>query len=909
MLSVSGIGQRLPGPSQQEIRLRELNAAIGSIEQRRKLKRAQILREIEQLKGDLSTIVPLGDVRPMIRPIRVLAERLSGVGPLPPNPPNLQLGNDLTIQIEVIRVLFQDQGQGLDLGALRAVSVATLGQLVSRQGALQLSDMRRIIELGLDIDVDGLIDGLNVVVNGLAITDEQLEAGQSTRAPTTAELLFIEALRERVRVVDAANALFQATPSVNPAVSLLAWYENRVDYENNLGIKADIQRDLDQAQASLQGIDAVINQTGRADGQEKNTLEMLEDLREKLQNNIRTPEDRTVAEIKVPVGGDLELTFSAESAGTVSIQVDLLDGPWANQYRAEAPEADALQDQSEFLDQLEQQSKTVDDQIAAAQANNNRTVRPVPLLETIEEEFLLLSDDGPFPFVQTEYEDVFVAFEELLTQLENRKLLSPADARIPAADRRIQAALQNLDQARLNYLQALKAGLPQGIQDVVAAKAIILENRDTSSTGVINPWRLTNRLASLQDMRDQKNAFSVSVNGNSKGLLFTGKEKTLDAVGRITLKAMAESFHTGPLRITVTSRQPGPAPADPLVVVDRVFVLGYVRVMERCHRCIRPVAALDQNEWGLCQFSLGLTSWEREQGKRDRPEFRSQRAQFQGWHCATEYLLRPPTNSRAHPDEWVQGNYSRIQGSPRTGYSSADLMVFQKMQARAMGAFDDVTVPVTEQDLRLFDAQDPAIQAYVQAVQRSNNWLGSLAAVPVQVPGQVPGPLRFPGAPPGPLVPGLVPTPVITPIRSTVSRADDSSDDEGPPTPTEPNAPDGPSSPPGEIIVPETPQPDFTPPLIPRPRFPERIPETPNAVDPSILKGKTEVFESEPEPEPEPRRQPSELEQKFAKAMTIEIIEPQLEADGSYGQGYLNWLKMMRGYIDHLSELESQMRQ
>lgn len=973
MLTISNIGGSEPKASPAKRRLGELNLSIASIGVRQQALRKKTQQRLAQAQADLNAAraEPLVNIKPMLQPLANLNQQLANVDvatPLRITPNTLSLVlEDIEPQIDQLRVLVRD-------------AVPAAQQNAARQGILrERPNLRQEINqflsrrVGLDIQFTGYLYDLSQAVNDWDYDAfvAGLNVGLSGRNLDAVEQAFVNRLRNLTRVAFAIKSLNEVTPVNNASLSLFRWYQNPNSFDDQLALVTEIQREITELTATL----AAIPNNPR-DGE---TLANLEEIRAKLQEQVMSPSPNEVKTIQVNAGDPIDLRFYVESAGQISIKIDLLDGPWADQFRAEAPDGVAIKDLQDQLNNPEQFVNLQAD-IVAATAAAGRAQRPVPTPDILRSGLQQATE-------RREAVARFAANAAILgppLEVPGGAWLVTAQAVEAAYTAAIvgpidQTLLQAIDDAILADLQAELAYKQAAVDPAFLRQQLgdLTQARDTQPANGETTWRTHNRLASTQADRDITHSFKVYVNDNYQTLAFTGQDVVVvdgpaaplaapapvvpgaapllpppGFKGYVSLRTNAKAYHTGPIQITVTSKAWTQGPPPTRETVDQVFLNAHLRVMEICPRSGDLACALDQKEFGMCEFTLNLTSWERNRllqgdlppggplgapegpitpdnpqglvpraGLRGVDELRQQVACFRGWHFASDLLIRPPLNSRARPDEWSLGDYSSIEGNQRDGFTADDLRHFQLQQAQGLGAPEDVELPMTPNKARLFATGDSAIQAYIAAANSNNNWLAQIQDLVVGGLGPneiiVPDPLGGPALViPVPRVPRPLsvpdPTP-LAPIRSKATRVEVEVDDDeseyysdydGPPTPTEANIPDG------QIIVPETPDVPASPP--PRPDI--VIPETPpmrSAPDRSILKGKTEVYESEiiiPEPAVDPERR--KLEREFQKAMTINIIDPPRNKDGSLvlNEKYHEWIHIMHRFTHHNAALETQLR-
>lgn len=967
MLTISNIGGSEPKASPAKRRLAELNLSIASIGVRQQALRKKTQQRLSQAQADLNAAraEPLVNIKPMLQPLANLVQQLANVdvaNPLRITPNTLSLVlEDIEPQIDRLRVLVQG-----------APANGILRERANLRGEINQFLSRRA---GLDIQFTGYLYDLSQAINGWDYDAfvAALNVGLSGRNLDAVEQAFVNRLRDLTRVAFAIKSLNDVTPVNNASLSLFRWYQDPNSFDDQLALVNEIQREIAELTATLTAIP-----NNPRDGE---TLANLEKIRTKLQEQVMSPSPTEVKTIQVNVGDPIDLRFYVESAGQISIKIDLLDGPWAEQFRAEAPDGLAIKDLQDQLKNTQDQFAKLESDIVVATAAAARNQRPVPTPDILQSGLQQATE-------RRENVAGFAANAAII----GPPLAAPGAAWLVTArdveaayvaaivDPTDQALLQAVDDAILADLQAELAYKQAAVDPALLRQQLsaLTQARDAQPVPGETTWRTHNRLASTQADRDITHSFKVYVNDNYQTLAFTGQDTVVvdgpaapaagappagappllpppGFKGYVSIRANAKAYHTGPIQITVTSKVWTAGPPPTRETVDQVFLNAHLRVMELCPRSGELACALDQEEFGMCKFTLNLTSWERNRllqgdlplggplgapggpigpdnpqglvlrpGIRGVDELRQQVACFRGWHFASDLLIRPPLNSRARPDEWTLGDYSSIEGNQRDGFTASDLRHFQLQQAQGLGAPEDVELPMTPNKARLFATGDSTIQAYIAAANSNNNWLAQIQDLVVTGLGSseivVPDPLGgLPLVIPVPRVPRRIavpdPTP-LAPIRSKATRVevevDDDSEyysDDDPPTPTEANTPDG------GFIIPETPE-DVIP-ASPPPRPDIVIPETPSPApsrsgpDRSILKGKTEVYESEiiiPEPAMDPERR--KLEREFQKAMTIKIIDPPRNKDGSLvlNEKYHEWIHIMHRFTHHNAALETQLR-
>lgn len=980
MIRVSGINEKLPPRSAREKRLGQVNLALATLDVKRRDQLRAAEAELARLRNDLaqaegSTLV---DVVPFINAVRqyvgVIPNQGVAVDPIPADLDDTMdaLGLDDAVLAGVVGAINRVSRNDI-VAFLRGPgvgeTVADFLDEVDAAGNVTTSTAQKIAQISalgagadaIPVDTDRTTAAFNLYLENkqTPVTDD--------------EAAFLNGMRELITVIDALKVVQATRPDNYRDLTrgIQAWLVEGDGYERGNSRVRELRDDIDRAQQDVEFLRQLLDPAAQNEELD-NVRANLRGLRAEISNvdilerNARDvpglrsrlllaredaarggPEEYPdMAVVEAQAGDMLEFSFEVDSAADeIRISAETFDLPMSAQLRSEVPGFSPI---ATILVQLR------DARARVRQVQN--VINELDALIVDLEELFPATDENDVPplFALLENvldENVFApavtqAFRDEIARLRNELVPVPLD----------------LDPFRAELLVFARDFRTEA-QDVLPRLQVIYSNRkqERDSTG----WWLAHRLAYIQDQRDEGLVYQVYVNGVLQGDLGVSADQPLIPVattltglsnGTYTIRARATSAYTGPLVFTLQSYVASTfVDANGTNVrrttrVDSATIPVRIRVKERCMRSGKSVAALEQDEFGKCVFTIGPTSWEtarlnelkrevataqgevaRLERERDQAAVsgpglvsaderqlrvlnardavdilesesanirerirRRQGTFFRGYYCASSLLLSPPSplTPLKRPDEVCRFDYSAITGPE---YSTRDLIFFQRTQAIGLGAMAPVELPVTPEKLTLFDARDPATRAYLLGDYNPGSTTSFLTGQNRQVILDLPGRVR-------PLVPNPVrtkitldlPEPVEPKPRFTIKPSSLS------PTPTNEEAlliRPAPVSDPDEQYSesdseeeePVEPTPVRTPP-----------------VDPSILKGETEVFEADPEPEPR-ARQPSKLEKQFAIAVESPLdkhIPVPRNDDGTVALG----VPFLR-FVEHMSKLEQRTAQ
>lgn len=787
---------------------------------------------------------------------------------------------------------------------------------------------------------------------------------------TTDEADFLNWMRQLITAIDALKVIQTTRTGTSRELgsAIRAWNERGDDYDRGDArvrqLREEIARgqqnvdflrqslkpgaqneELAKVRANLETLRAEISNVDIADRR----VQDIPGLRARLilareEASRDNPEDfPDMAVVEAQAGDMLEFSFEVDStADEIRISAETFDLPMSAQLRREVP--GALDGGADFIPELRRARERIqylnryDDQLGRVRA----------LLNALPN----VSEDT-FDNVLEQAEVLVVT--NFLTPNEITQLGTLGDP--------LQEAVENLpDEDEFDYqdeLNAIKPDLLAFIDQVrvfVAASTQRFQNQyftqaeARDSTG----WWLAHRLAYIQVQRDNGLVYKVYVNNEFRGNMGVSAPEALipaattltgPGKGTYTIRARATSAHTGPTLFTLKSYATRTNAAGDVEAteIDEVVVPVRIRVKERCIRSGKSVVALEQEEFGKCVFSIGPTSWEkgrlnelqrqittaqgdveRLERERDRAAIlgpglvsaderqlrilnaqdavsaleseannindrirRRQGTLFRGYYCASSLLLSPPSplTPLKRPDEVARFDYSAITGPE---YSARDLIFFQRTQAIGLGARAPVELPVTADKLALFDPRDPAPRAYLLGDYNPGATTSFLTGQDRQTVVDFPG--RALPITPAPFRTKITldlpkPSRTATP-RFTIKPSSLSPVAQGSAAP----APERVEDEEYEYYT-DNDEPE-----------PVRAP----AVDPKILKGETEVFESAPEPKPRAAT-PTKLEREFKMAIEAPLdryIPVPRNTDGTVALG----VPFMR-FVEHMSKLEQRTAQ